>query len=176
MQVGKGRILLEGTEVALLGYGTMVQNCLAAHALLADLGVSATVADARFCKPLDRDLIRRLAKNHQVLITVEEGSIGGFGSHVVQFMALDGLLDGKLKASPCQTLSVALFILLSLVSHMYCFFALQWRPLVLPDRYIEHGAPKDQYAEAGLTAGHIAATALNVLGKTREALQVMQVS
>jgi 1-deoxy-D-xylulose-5-phosphate synthase len=145
IEVGKGRILLEGTEVALLGYGTMVQNCLAAHALLADLGVSATVADARFCKPLDRDLIRQLAKNHQVLITVEEGSIGGFGSHVVQFMALDGLLDGKLK----------------------------WRPLVLPDRYIEHGAPKDQYAEAGLTAGHIAATALNVLGKTREALQVM---
>ncbi|XP_024358572.1 probable 1-deoxy-D-xylulose-5-phosphate synthase, chloroplastic [Physcomitrium patens] len=145
IEVGRGRILLEGTEVALLGYGTMVQNCLAAHVLLADLGVSATVADARFCKPLDRDLIRQLAKNHQVLITVEEGSIGGFGSHVVQFMALDGLLDGKLK----------------------------WRPLVLPDRYIEHGAPKDQYAEAGLTAGHIAATALNVLGKTREALQVM---
>lgn len=85
--------------MALLGYGTMVQNCLAAHVLLADLGVSATVADARFCKPLDRDLIRQLAKNHQVLITVEEGSIGGFGSHVVQFMALDGLLDGKLKVS-----------------------------------------------------------------------------
>jgi 1-deoxy-D-xylulose-5-phosphate synthase len=99
VQVGKGRILLEGTEVALLGYGTMVQNCLAAHALLANLGVSATVADARFCKPLDRDLVRQLAKNHQVLITVEEGAIGGFGSHVVQFMALDGLLDGKLKVS-----------------------------------------------------------------------------
>lgn len=85
--------------MALLGYGTMVQNCLAARALLADLGVAATVADARFCKPLDRDLIRQLAKNHQVIITVEEGSIGGFGSHVAQFMALDGLLDGKLKAS-----------------------------------------------------------------------------
>lgn len=104
VQVGKGRILLEGTEVALLGYGTMVQQCLAAHSLLGDLGISATVADARFCKPLDRDLIRQLAKNHQVLITVEEGSIGGFGSHVVQFMALDGLLDGKLKVSclPCM--------------------------------------------------------------------------
>ena len=99
VQVGKGRILLEGMDVALLGYGTMVQNCLAAHALLANLGVSATVADARFCKPLDRDLVRQLAKNHQVLITVEEGSIGGFGSHVVQFMALDGLLDGKLKVN-----------------------------------------------------------------------------
>lgn len=75
----------------------MVQNCLAAHALLADSGFSATVADGRFCKPLDRDLIRQLAKNHQVLVTVEEGSVGGFGSHVAQFMALDGLLDGKLK-------------------------------------------------------------------------------
>ncbi|KAG6554046.1 hypothetical protein Mapa_003961 [Marchantia paleacea] len=145
MEVGKGRILAEGTQVALLGYGTMVQNCLAARSLLAELGVSTTVADARFCKPLDRDLIRRLARDHSVLVTVEEGSIGGFGSHVVQFMALDGLLDGSLK----------------------------WRPLVLPDRYIEHGSPADQYAEAGLTAAHIAATALNVLGKTREALQLM---
>lgn len=108
MQVGKGRILLEGTEVALLGYGTMVQQCLAAHSLLGDLGVSVTVADARFCKPLDRDLIRQLAKNHQVLVTVEEGSIGGFGSHVVQFMALDGLLDGKLKVS-CLPYMVLLF-------------------------------------------------------------------
>lgn len=85
--------------MALLGYGTMVQNCLAAHSLLAKLGISSTVADGRFCKPLDRDLIRQLAKNHQVLITVEEGSIGGFGSHVAQFMALDGLLDGKLQVS-----------------------------------------------------------------------------
>ncbi|KAL3695967.1 hypothetical protein R1sor_010043 [Riccia sorocarpa] len=145
LEVGKGRILAEGTQVALLGYGTMARNCLDARTLLAELGVSTTVADARFCKPLDRDLIRRLAKEHSVLITVEEGSIGGFGSHVVQFMALDGLLDGKLK----------------------------WRPIVLPDRYIEHGSPADQIAEAGLTAAHIAATALNVLGKTREALQLM---
>lgn len=97
IQVGRGRILAEGTQVALLGYGTMVQNCLAAGRLLTELGVSTTVADARFCKPLDRDLIRRLAREHSVLVTVEEGSIGGFGSHVVQFMALDGLLDGNLK-------------------------------------------------------------------------------
>ncbi|CAM6051479.1 unnamed protein product [Sphagnum compactum] len=145
LQVGKGRILLEGTQVALLGYGSMVQHCLAAHTILMNCNISVTVADARFCKPLDHELIRQLARNHQVLITVEEGSIGGFGSHVVQFMALDGLLDGKLK----------------------------WRPLVLPDRYIEHGAPKDQLVEAGLTASHIAATALNVLGKTREALHIM---
>lgn len=97
VQVGTGRILLEGTQVALLGYGSMVQQCLAAHTILTNCGVSVTVADARFCKPLDHSLIRELAKNHQVLITVEEGSIGGFGSHVAQFMALDGLLDSKLK-------------------------------------------------------------------------------
>jgi 1-deoxy-D-xylulose-5-phosphate synthase len=97
VQVGTGRILLEGTQVALLGYGSMVQQCLAAHTILTNCGVSVTVADARFCKPLDHSLIRQLAKNHQVLITVEEGSIGGFGSHVAQFMALDGLLDSKLK-------------------------------------------------------------------------------
>jgi 1-deoxy-D-xylulose-5-phosphate synthase len=148
MQVGKGRILKEGTQVALLGYGSMVQHCLEAHKVLADCGVSVTVADPRFCKPLDHGLIRQLAKNHQVLITVEEGSIGGFGSHVAQFMALDGLLDGKLK----------------------------WRPLVLPDRYIDHGSPADQLAEAGLSASHIAATVLNVLGKTREALEIMTIS
>jgi 1-deoxy-D-xylulose-5-phosphate synthase len=123
-------------------------NIVSRHKVLADCGVSVTVADPRFCKPLDHGLIRQLAKNHQVLITVEEGSIGGFGSHVAQFMALDGLLDGKLK----------------------------WRPLVLPDRYIDHGSPDHQLAEAGLSASHIAATALNVLGKTREALQIMTVS
>jgi 1-deoxy-D-xylulose-5-phosphate synthase len=140
--------LKEGTQVALLGYGSMVQHCLEAHKVLADCGISVTVADPRFCKPLDHGLIRQLAKNHEVLITVEEGSIGGFGSHVAQFMALDGLLDGKLK----------------------------WRPLVLPDRYIDHGSPADQLAEAGLSASHIAATALNVLGKAREALQIMTIS
>ncbi|CAK9236522.1 unnamed protein product [Sphagnum troendelagicum] len=145
IKVGTGRILLEGTQVALLGYGSMVQQCLAAHTILTNCGVSVTVADARFCKPLDHSLIRELAKNHQVLITVEEGSIGGFGSHVAQFLALDGLLDSKLK----------------------------WRPMVLPDSYIDHGAPKDQIELAGLTASHVAATALNVLGKTREALHVM---
>jgi len=103
LQVGKGRILLEGDRVALLGYGSAVQYCLAAAALVERHGLRVTVADARFCKPLDHALIRSLAKSHEVLITVEEGSIGGFGSHVAQFMALDGLLDGKLKASCLQT-------------------------------------------------------------------------
>lgn len=83
--------------MALLGYGSAVQNCLAAASLVEMHGLKITVADARFCKPLDRSLIRSLAKSHEVLITVEEGSIGGFGSHVAQFMALDGLLDGNIK-------------------------------------------------------------------------------
>ncbi|KAG2316047.1 hypothetical protein Bca4012_066890 [Brassica carinata] len=141
-EVGKGRILREGERVALLGYGSAVQNCLEASSILDKRGLKITVADARFCKPLDVALIRNLARSHEVLITVEEGSIGGFGSHVVQFLALDGLLDGKLK----------------------------WRPMVLPDRYIEHGSPLDQLAEAGLTASHIAATVLNLIGTPQETL------
>ncbi|XP_012455730.1 probable 1-deoxy-D-xylulose-5-phosphate synthase, chloroplastic [Gossypium raimondii] len=145
LEVGKGRVLIEGERVALLGYGSAVQSCLAAASLLESRGLRLTVADARFCKPLDHALIRKLAKSHEVLITVEEGSIGGFGSHVAQFLALDGLLDGKVK----------------------------WRPLVLPDRYIDHGSPVDQLAEAGLTPSHIAATVFNVLEQKREAFEVM---
>ncbi|MBA0813248.1 hypothetical protein Gohar_027117 [Gossypium harknessii] len=145
LEVGKGRVLIEGERVALLGYGSAVQSCLVAASLLESHGLRLTVADARFCKPLDHALIRKLAKSHEVLITVEEGSIGGFGSHVAQFLALDGLLDGKVK----------------------------WRPLVLPDRYIDHGSPVDQLAEAGLTPSHIAATVFNVLEQKREAFEVM---
>ncbi|KAK8510921.1 hypothetical protein V6N13_091270 [Hibiscus sabdariffa] len=145
LEIGKGRVLIEGERVALLGYGSAVQSCLAAASLLESHGLQLTVADARFCKPLDHSLIRELAKSHEVLITVEEGSIGGFGSHVAQFLALDGLLDGKVK----------------------------WRPVVLPDRYIDHGSPADQLAEAGLTPSHIAATVFNVLGQKREALGIM---
>ncbi|ERN16837.1 probable 1-deoxy-D-xylulose-5-phosphate synthase, chloroplastic isoform X1 [Amborella trichopoda] len=145
LEIGKGRILVEGERVALLGYGMAVQSCLAAASLLERRGLRPTVADARFCKPLDQGMIRRLAKTHQVLITVEEGSIGGFGAHVAQFMSLDGLLDGSTK----------------------------WRPLVLPDNYIDHGSPANQLAEAGLTPAHIAATVFNILGQTREALEVM---
>lgn len=83
--------------MALLGYGTAVQSCLAAASLLKQSGLQITVADARFCKPLDHALICSLAKSHEFLITVEEGSIGGFGSHVAQFLALNGLLDGTVK-------------------------------------------------------------------------------
>ncbi|KAJ4956082.1 hypothetical protein NE237_012865 [Protea cynaroides] len=145
LEVGKGRILMGGERVALLGYGTAVQSCLAAASLVECHGLQVTVADARFCKPLDQTLIRSLANSHEFLITVEEGSIGGFGSHVAQFLALNGFLDGKTK----------------------------WRPIVLPDHYIEHGSPADQMIEAGLTPSHIAATVFNLLGQTREALEVM---
>ncbi|KAJ4883028.1 1-deoxy-D-xylulose 5-phosphate synthase 3 [Raphanus sativus] len=145
VEIGRGRVLLEGQEVALLGYGAMVQNCVNAHSLLSKLGLNVTVADARFCKPLDIKLVRGLCENHKFLITVEEGCVGGFGSHVAQFIALDGQLDGKIK----------------------------WRPIVLPDGYIEEASPNEQLALAGLTGHHIAATALSLLGRTREALLLM---
>lgn len=145
IEIGKGRVLIEGKDVALLGYGAMVPNCLRAQSLLSQLGIEVTVADARFCKPLDIQLVRQLCANHSYLITVEEGSIGGFGSHVAQFLTLDGKLDGTVK----------------------------WRPIVLPDHYIEHASPMEQLALAGLTGHHIAATALSLLGRTREALLLM---
>nr|CAD22155.2 1-deoxy-D-xylulose 5-phosphate synthase [Stevia rebaudiana] len=143
IEVGKGRILLEGTRVAILGYGSIVQECLGAASLLQAHNVSATVADARFCKPLDTGLIRRLANEHEVLLTVEEGSIGGFGSHVAHFLSINGLLDGKLKL----------------------------RAMTLPDKYIDHGAPQDQLEETGLSSKHICSSLLSLLGKPKEALQ-----
>ncbi|TKY72032.1 1-deoxy-D-xylulose-5-phosphate synthase [Spatholobus suberectus] len=133
LEIGKGRILVEGEREALLGYGTAVQNCVAGASLLEHRGLRATVADACFCKPLDRSLIPSLAKSYEVLITVEEGSIGGFGSHML-------------------------------------FFCI-WRPMVLPDCYIDHGSPADQLNVAGLIQSHIAATVFNLLGQTREALE-----
>nr|QTZ19492.1 1-deoxy-D-xylulose-5-phosphate synthase 2b [Bixa orellana]QTZ19496.1 1-deoxy-D-xylulose-5-phosphate synthase [Bixa orellana] len=97
LEVGRGRVVREGSRVAILGYGTIVRSCVRAAELLQVFGISATVADARFCKPLDGNLIRELAQEHEVLITVEEGSVGGFSSHVSHFLSLNGLLDGKLK-------------------------------------------------------------------------------
>jgi 1-deoxy-D-xylulose-5-phosphate synthase len=90
-------VLLEGTRVAILGYGSIVQTCMKAATMLWNQGIYITVADARFCKPLDRSLITSLAKEHEILLTVEEGSIGGFCSHVSHFLSLNGLLDGNLK-------------------------------------------------------------------------------
>ena len=145
LEVGKGQVLREGTHACLLGYGTPTNNCLKAAKLLEEYGISVTVADARFCKPLDEKLIRRLAKEHPILVTVEEGSVGGFASHVLQFLALDGLLDGNLKV----------------------------RPLLLPDVPIEHGSDQFQLEQAGLTPVHIASTVLSLQGKTAESLQIL---
>ncbi|KAK7847145.1 putative 1-deoxy-d-xylulose-5-phosphate synthase [Quercus suber] len=139
LEVGKGVVLREGSRVAILGYGAVVQSCIAAAELLQVLGISITVADARFCKPLDGDLIRRLAQEHEFLITAEEGSIGGFSSHVSHFLGLTGILDGNLK----------------------------WRAMMLPDRYIDHGAQTNQMEEAGLSSKHIAATVLSLIGNQR---------
>jgi 1-deoxy-D-xylulose-5-phosphate synthase len=137
LSLGKGRILREGTSVAILSLGTRLREATAAADALAGFGLSATVADARFAKPLDEDLVRRLARDHEVLITIEEGAIGGFASQVLQFLAQEGLLDGGLKI----------------------------RPMILPDRFIDHDAPAKQYAEAGLDARHIVATAMAALGR-----------
>ena len=136
LEIGRGRVLREGTTVALLCYGTRLAECSKAADELAALGLSTTVADARFAKPLDQDLIRRLARDHEVLITIEEGAVGGFGSFVLQFLARDGILDRGLKV----------------------------RQLCLPDRFFEHDKPEQQYAEAGLSAPGIVGTALEALG------------
>jgi len=141
LEIGKGRIVKEGTKIALLSLGTRLADCLAAAEELDAAGLSTTVADARFAKPLDVDLLRRLAREHEVLITVEEGSIGGFGSHVLHQLAHDGLLDNGLKV----------------------------RPLVLPDEFTDHGKPEKMYARAGLDAAGIVRTVFTALGRSTSA-------
>jgi 1-deoxy-D-xylulose-5-phosphate synthase len=137
LEIGKGRIVREGSAVALLSLGTRLGECLKAADQLAALGLPATVADARFAKPLDTDLIRRLVQNHEMLITVEEGSVGGFGSFVLQYLAGEGLLDRGVKV----------------------------RTMVLPDSFIDHDKPEKMYDVAGLNAPHIVATVLSTLGR-----------
>ena len=137
LEIGKGRIVREGSAVALLSLGTRLGECLRAADQLAALGLSATVADARFAKPLDTDLIRRLVQNHEVLVTVEEGAVGGFGSFVLQHLAGEGLLDRGLKV----------------------------RQMVLPDVFIDHDKPEKMYELAGLDASGIVATVLSTLGR-----------
>ena len=137
LQIGKGRVLRQGSKVALLSLGTRLAECLRAADILAGFGLPATVADARFAKPLDRDLIRQLATNHEVLVTVEEGSIGGFGSFVLHYLSDEGLLDRGLKV----------------------------RAKVLPDVFIDHGKPDAMYEAAGLTASGIVDTVFKALGR-----------
>ncbi len=137
LDIGKGRILREGSTVALLSFGARLPECLVAADHLAGFGLPATVADARFAKPLDLDLMRRLVQNHEVLVTVEEGSSGGFGAVVLHALAREGLLDRGVKV----------------------------RTLYLPDRFIEQNKPAAMYAEAGLDANGIVAAVFAALGK-----------
>ncbi len=148
LAIGKGRVLREGSAVALLSFGARLPECLAAADQLAGFGLPATVADARFAKPLDLDLLRQLAQNHEVLITVEEGSSGGFGAMVLHGLAREGLLDRGLKV----------------------------RTLHLPDRFIEQNKPQAMYAEAGLDAAGILAATFAALGKDREAAEAVRVA
>ncbi|MBA5804814.1 1-deoxy-D-xylulose-5-phosphate synthase [Rhizobium changzhiense] len=137
LQIGKGRIVKEGTKVALLSFGTRLADCLLAAEDLDAAGLSTTVADARFAKPLDHDLIRQLARHHEIVITVEEGSIGGFGSHVMHFLATEGLLDNGLKL----------------------------RSLVMPDIWMEQAKPEAMNAHAGLDRAGIVSTVFRALGR-----------
>ncbi len=127
LEIGKGRIIREGSDIAILSYGTRLDEAIKAAQMLEAKQIHATVADARFAKPLDEDLISRLAKNHTVLITIEEGAVGGFGSHVGDYLHKHGLLDNAFK----------------------------FRSLCLPDQFIAQGSPSAQYAEAGLDHIHI---------------------
>jgi 1-deoxy-D-xylulose-5-phosphate synthase len=137
LEIGKGRILREGTKVALFSFGARLAECLKAADELAALGLSTTVADARFAKPLDIELLLRLAREHEVLITIEEGSIGGFGAHVLQSLAEHGVLDGGLKV----------------------------RAMLLPDIFIDQDSPAAMYARAGLDAKGIVTKAFTALGQ-----------
>jgi 1-deoxy-D-xylulose-5-phosphate synthase len=137
LEIGKGRILREGSSVALLSYGTRLAQCLSAAETLASHGLTTTVADARFAKPLDVDMVLRLAREHEVLITVEEASIGGFAAHVLQALTDHGAMDHGLKV----------------------------RCMVLPDTFIEHDSPAAMYAVAGLDAKGIVAKVFEALGK-----------
>ena len=141
LPIGKGRVLRQGTKVALLSFGTRLQECLGAADELEAAGLSTTVADARFAKPLDKDLRARLAREHEVLVTVEEGAVGGFASQVLQFLAMKGLLDHGLKV----------------------------RPLVLPDDFTDHAKPEKMYADAGLDRTGILRTVFAALGTTSSA-------
>jgi len=137
LEIGKGRIVREGGTVAILSFGTRLTESLMAADQLAAMGLPTTVADARFAKPLDHDLIRQLARHHEVLITIEEGAVGGFGAFVLHFLASDGLLDRGLKV----------------------------RTLTLPDVFQEHDKPELQYRLAGLDAEGIVQTVLQALGR-----------
>ena len=136
LEIGKGRMIRQGARVAILSFGTRLGEVLKAAESLAAKGLMPTIADARFAKPLDRELILQLARDHEALITVEEGAIGGFGSHVAQLLADEGVFDRGLK----------------------------YRSMVLPDTFIDHASPEAMYRAAGMNAPEIEAKVLEVLG------------
>ena len=136
LEIGKGRMIKEGSKVALLSFGTRLAEVEKAAEKLTAKGIAPTIADARFAKPLDRDLILSLAQNHDAMITIEEGAIGGFGSHVSQLLADEGVFDRGFK----------------------------YRSMVLPDTFIDHANPSDMYAAAGLNADDIETKVLDILG------------
>ncbi|MEO1493993.1 MAG: 1-deoxy-D-xylulose-5-phosphate synthase [Pseudomonadota bacterium] len=140
LEVGKGRVVKEGSKIALLSFGGRLQECLKAAEELDARGLSTTVADARFAKPLDRDLVLRLAREHEALILIEEGSVGGFGSHVLHVLSDEGALDHGLRV----------------------------RSMVLPDVFIDQDSPAKMYEAAGLTATHIVSKALLALGQSED--------
>ena len=148
LEIGKGRIMREGSKVAILSLGTRLAEALKAADQLGALGFSATVADARFAKPLDEELIARLAREHEVFITVEEGSVGGFGSHVLDYLARSGALDKGLKV----------------------------RPMALPDIFIDHDKPEKMYDIARLNAAQIVETALMALGHEHGVAELRQLA
>jgi 1-deoxy-D-xylulose-5-phosphate synthase len=137
LEIGRGRIIAQGTTVALLSLGTRLAECTKAAEMLAAHGISTTVADARFAKPLDTDLVLRLAREHELLMTVEEGAIGGFGAHVMQFLSEVGALDRT---------------------------NFKVRSMILPDVFIDHDSPPAMYAKAGLDANGIVAKVFDVFG------------
>ncbi|MHA1528631.1 MAG: 1-deoxy-D-xylulose-5-phosphate synthase [Alphaproteobacteria bacterium] len=141
LEIGRGRIVREGTKIALLSFGARLAECLKAAEELEARGLSTTVADARFAKPLDRDLVLRLAREHEALVTIEEGAVGGFGSHVLQLLATEGMLDAGLKI----------------------------RPMVFPDIFIDQDKPARMYDVAAMNAPHIVETALRALGEAASA-------
>jgi 1-deoxy-D-xylulose-5-phosphate synthase len=136
LQIGKGRLIRDGNRVALLSFGTRLAEVLKAAEALTARGITPTVADARFAKPLDRELILQLARHHEALITIEEGAVGGFGSHVAQLLAEEGIFDRGLR----------------------------YRSMVLPDIFIDQASPEAMYAIAGMNAPQIEAKALEALG------------
>ena len=143
LEIGKGRMIQEGAQVALLSFGTRLQEVMRAGEQLQAKGIKPTIADARFAKPLDKDLILSLAAQHEILITVEEGAVGGFGSHVAQLLAEEGALDGQLR----------------------------YRSMVLPDTFIDQASPRAMYDVAKLNADDIAEKVLNVLGVAQISVQ-----